>query len=105
MKDMTPLQEHLQMAKRTGQRSFDYAMNACEEANKLTIALQRAYDEEKDRIVVNGLPATEIAKTHAKAIAEKHDRLMEKKGIILEAAQMISDALDKLYGIDMSEFF
>lgn len=83
------------MAKRTGQRAFDYAMNACEEANKLTIAMQRAYDDTDKN----------YHKATAEAIAAKHDRLMDKKGIVLEAAQMISDALDKLYGLDMSEFF
>ena len=95
IKDMTPLQENLQMAKRTGQRAFDYAMNACEEANKLLVAMQHTYDD-TDKY---------YHKDTAEAIAAKHDRLMEKKGIVLEAAQTISDALDKLYGLDLSEFF
>lgn len=95
IKDMTPLQENLQMAKRTGQRAFDYAMNAKEEANKLLIAMQHTYAEKKDV----------YDKFQADGIAQKHDRLMEKAQIILEAATMISDALDKLYGLDMSEFF
>ncbi len=95
MKDMTPLQENLQMAKRTGQRAFDYAMNAKEEANKLIIAIQATYEsgDAKSR------------PTYREMIAAKHDRLVEKAHIILEAATMISDALDKLYGLDMSEFF
>ena len=95
IKDMTPLQENLQMAKRTGQRAFDYAMNAKEEANKLLIAMQHTYDD-TDRF---------YHKDTAEAIAAKHDRLMDKAQVIIEAATMISDALDKLYGLDMSEFF
>lgn len=97
---MTPLQENLQMAKRTGQSAFDYAMNACEEASKLLIAMQHTYEsaDDKSHLMQDG-------KTCKEMIGEKHDRLMEKKGIVLEAAQMISDALEKLYGLDMSEFF
>ena len=83
------------MAKRTGQRAFDYAMNAKEEANKLAIALQATYDggDAKSR------------PTYREMIAAKHDRLMDRAQVILEAATMISDALNKLYGLDMSEFF
>ena len=101
---MTPLQENLQMAKRTGQRAFDYAMNACEEAGKLLIAMQHASDDfHKNEL--NGRGVTSAERAANKAIEEKHDRLMEKKGDILEAAAMISDALSKLYDLDMCEFF
>ena len=104
IKDMTPLQENLQMAKRTGQRAFDYAMNACEEASKLMIAMQHASDDfHKNQL--NGRGVTSAERAANKAIEEKHDRLMDKKAVILEAAKMIGDALDKLYGLDMSEFF
>ena len=83
------------MAKRTGQRAFDYAMNACDEASKLLVAMQHTYDDTDKN----------YHKATADAIAAKHDRLMEKKEDILEAAAMISDALSKLYDLDMSEFF
>lgn len=95
IKDMTPLQENLQMAKRTGQRAFDYAMNAKEEANKLLLAMQATYDSGDAK----SMP------TYREMIAAKHDRLTERAQTILEAATMISDALDKLYGLDMAEFF
>ena len=101
---MTPLQENLQMAKRTGQRAFDYAMNAKEEANKLLIAMQHANDGFHQN-QLNGRGVTSMERAANKAIEEKHDRLMEKAQIILEAATMINDALDKLYGLDLAEFF
>lgn len=104
IKDMTPLQENLQMAKRTGQRAFDYAMNAKVEANKLLIAMQDMSDDfHKNEL--NGRGVTSAERATNKVIEAKHDRLMEKNAVILEAATMISDALKKLYDLDMSEFF
>ena len=100
---MTPLQENLQMAKRTGQRSFDYAMNAKEEANKLLVAMQHAHSAHLDEVRTTG--TTSIGMAHDKEILEKHERLMEKSGKILEAATKINEALNILYDLDLSEFF
>ena len=82
------------MARRSGQKCFDYAMNACEEATKLLIAMQHTYESGDAK----------CRPTYREMIAQKHDRLMEKRKVIHEAAEMINEALAKLYDLDLSEF-